>query len=83
MSKHLLFELKLRFIQGAIMPKMKSKSGAKKRFIVQGSGGIKRSKAFKRHILTKKTTKNKRQLRGTVQVNPSDIGHVRSMLPYA
>ena len=65
------------------MPKMKSKSGAKKRFIVQGSGGIKRSKAFKRHILSKKTTKNKRQLRGTVQVHPSDMGHVRSMLPYA
>ena len=39
------------------MPKMKSKSGAKNAFIVQGSGGIKRSKAFKRHILTKKTTK--------------------------
>ncbi len=65
------------------MPKMKTKSGAKKRFIVQGSGGIKRSKAFKRHILTKKTTKTKRQLRGTQQVNASDMGHVRAMMPYA
>lgn len=65
------------------MPKMKTKSGAAKRFKVQGSGGIKRAKAFKRHILTKKTTKNKRQLRGTKQVNASDIGHVRAMLPYA
>lgn len=75
--------LQLIVYKGALMPKMKSKSGAKKRFIVQGSGGIKRSKAFKRHILTKKTTKNKRQLRGTIQVHPSDMGHVRNMLPYA
>ena len=42
------------------MPKMNTKSGAKKRFRVRGSGSIKRSMAFKRHILTKKTTKNKR-----------------------
>ncbi len=46
------------------MPKMKTKSGAKKRFRVRGSGSVKRSQAFKRHILTKKTTKNKRHLRG-------------------
>ena len=43
------------------MPKMKTKSGAKKRFKVSSSGRIKRSQAFKRHILTKKTTKAKRQ----------------------
>ena len=65
------------------MPKMKSKSGAKKRFIVQGSGGIKRSKAFKRHILTKKTTKNKRQLRGTEGIHDSDKASIRAMMPYA
>lgn len=65
------------------MPKMKTKSGAAKRFIVLGSGAIKRPKAFKRHILTKKTTKCKRQLRGTVLVNQSDIASVRAMLPYA
>ena len=47
------------------MPKMKTKSGAKKRFRVRGSGSIKRSQAFKRHILTKKSTKSKRQLRGS------------------
>ncbi len=47
------------------MPKMKTKSGAKKRFRVRGSGSVKRAQAFKRHILTKRTTKNKRQLRGT------------------
>ncbi|HSC80652.1 MULTISPECIES: 50S ribosomal protein L35 [Chitinolyticbacter] len=65
------------------MPKMKTKSGAKKRFKVQGSGGIKRAHAFKRHILTKKTTKNKRQLRGTSQIDATNMGHVRAMLPYA
>ena len=65
------------------MPKMKTKSGAAKRFKVRGSGSIKRSQAFKRHILTKKTTKNKRQLRGTAAVHATDIAHVRAMLPYA
>jgi large subunit ribosomal protein L35 len=65
------------------MPKMKTKSGAAKRFRVRGSGSIKRSMAFKRHILTKKTTKNKRQLRGITSVHPTNLGHVRDMLPYA
>ena len=58
------------------MPKMKTKSGAAKRFVV-------RAQAFKRHILTKKTTKNKRQLRGTVGVHFSDVASVRAMMPYA
>ena len=65
------------------MPKMKTKSGAKKRFRVRGSGSVKRSMAFKRHILTKKTTKNKRHLRGTTAVHATDQQHVRAMLPYA
>ena len=65
------------------MPKMKTKSGAKKRFKARGSGSIKRSMAFKRHILTKKTTKNKRQLRGTTEIHPTNMASVRSMLPYA
>ncbi len=47
------------------MPKMKTKSGAAKRFKVRSGGSIKRGQAFKRHILTKKTTKSKRQFRGT------------------
>ena len=50
------------------MPKMKTKSGAAKRFKIRSSGSIKRSQAFKRHILTKKTTKSKRQLRGMTAV---------------
>ena len=65
------------------MPKMKTKSGAAKRFRVQGSGGIKRAKANLRHILTKKAQKRKRQLRGTTQVSASDKAAVRAMLPYA
>ncbi len=65
------------------MPKMKTKRGAAKRFIVRSSGSIKRGCAFKRHILTKKTTKNKRQLRGMLTVHASDIGRVRAMMPYA
>ncbi len=46
------------------MPKMKTKKSASKRFVVRNSGSIKRGQAFKRHILTKKTTKAKRHLRG-------------------
>ncbi len=65
------------------MPKMKTKSGAAKRFKALGSGKFKRSHAFLRHILTKKTTKQKRNLRGTAVVVASDQKAVRSMLPYA
>ena len=65
------------------MPKMKSKSSAKKRFVVRPGGTVKRGQAFKRHILTKKTTKNKRQLRGSTEVHATNMRHVRDMLPYA
>jgi len=65
------------------MPKMKTKKSAAKRFKVRAGGSIKRSQAFKRHILTKKTTKNKRQLRGMVTVHASNVVAVRTMLPYA
>ena len=65
------------------MPKMKTKSSAKKRFVVRPGGTVKRGCAFKRHILTKKTTKNKRQLRGTSMVNERDMASISKMLPYA
>jgi large subunit ribosomal protein L35 len=65
------------------MPKMKTKSGAKKRFKVRAGGSIKRGSAFKRHILTKKTTKTKRQLRGVQAIVASDEKSIRAMLPYA
>ena len=63
------------------MPKMKSKSSAKKRFRVRPGGTVKRGHAFKRHILTKKTTKNKRQLRGIAAVHETNMGHMAQMLP--
>jgi len=62
---------------------MKSKSGAAKRFRALGGGGRKRSHAFMRHILTKKSTKRKRQLRGMETVNASNHKSVARMLPYA
>ncbi|HUL65529.1 MAG TPA: 50S ribosomal protein L35 [Burkholderiaceae bacterium] len=65
------------------MPKMKTKKSAAKRFVVRNSGSIKRGQAFKRHILTKKSTKAKRHLRGPVEIHPSDEASIRRMLPYA
>ena len=65
------------------MPKMKTKSSAKKRFSIRAGGSIKRGQAFKRHILTKKTTKVKRHLRGAASVNERDVASVRAMMPYA
>jgi large subunit ribosomal protein L35 len=67
--------------KGAEMPKMKTKSGAKKRFRVRPGGTVKRGQAFKRHILTKKTTKNKRHLRGSTAVHETNMGHMAQMLP--
>ncbi|HKM37412.1 MAG TPA: 50S ribosomal protein L35 [Thiopseudomonas sp.] len=61
------------------MPKMKTKSGAKKRFKATANG-FKHKHAFKSHILTKMTTKRKRQLRGTSMVHPSDVRRVERML---
>src|SRR4051812_35962075 len=70
-------------LQGAVMPKMKTKKSAAKRFRVRPGGTVKRGQAFKRHILTKKTTKNKRHLRGAVTVHDSNMGHMAQMLPFA
>ncbi len=62
------------------MPKMKTNSGAKKRFALTGTGKIKRKHAFKRHILTKKTTKQKRNLTHTGLVSKVDEKNVKAML---
>ncbi|MEA4984506.1 50S ribosomal protein L35 [bioreactor metagenome] len=62
------------------MPKMKTNSGAKKRFALTGSGKIKRKHAFKSHILTKKTTKQKRNLTQTGLVANCDEKNVKHML---
>jgi large subunit ribosomal protein L35 len=62
------------------MPKMKTKSGAKKRFALTGTGKIKRKHAYKGHILTKKTTKRKRNLTYSTTVHKADQANVKEML---
>ena len=62
------------------MPKVKTNSSAKKRFSITGSGKIKRKHAFKSHILTKKTTKQKRTLTHTALVNVTDENNVKFLL---
>ncbi len=64
------------------MPKMKTHSGAAKRFSRTGSGKLKRNKANRQHILTKKRTKRKRQLRQHDLVSGDDTARVRRLLPY-
>ncbi|MGE0772206.1 MAG: 50S ribosomal protein L35 [Cyclobacteriaceae bacterium] len=65
------------------MPKLKTKSGAKKRFKVTGTGKIKRKKAYLNHILTKKETKQKRRLGQKTVVRKEDETNIKLMLPYA
>ena len=62
------------------MPKQKTNSSAKKRFTLTGSGKIKRKHAFKRHILTKKTKKQKRNLVHVGLVDSTDVKQVRELL---
>ena len=64
------------------MPKLKTHRGAAKRFKRTGTGKIIRSKAFTQHILTSKSTKRKRRLRGTVVVSPADAARLGRMIPY-
>ena len=64
------------------MPKLKTHRGAAKRFKKTGTGKFLRSSAFKRHILTSKTTKRKRQLRGSSVTSPADGNRLSAMLPY-
>ena len=66
----------------ALMPKMKSKTGAKKRFRTTGTGKFKYNKQGRRHILTKKTTKRKRKMRGSGIVHETQDHQIRAMLPY-
>ncbi len=65
------------------MPKMKTNRGAAKRFKRTASGGFKRAQSFRRHILTKKSTKRKRQLRTAAVVASCDTAMLRRMLPYS
>ena len=64
------------------MPKLKTHRGAAKRFRKTAGGKIKRSRAYKSHILTKKTTKRKRKLDQTALVSDSDHKRIARMIPY-
>ena len=64
------------------MPKIKTNRGAAKRFRKTGSGKIRRNKAFTSHILTKKSTKRKRDLRQATLVDKSDVKNIRCLIPY-
>ncbi len=64
------------------MPKMKTNRSAAKRFKVTGTGKLKRKKAYKRHILTKKSAKLKRNLRKSVVTDASNVKNMKKILPY-
>ena len=64
------------------MPKLKTHSGAKKRFNLTKSGKVKRAHAFKSHILNKKSTKRKRGLRQTGYADKTNVAAVKLLVPY-
>ena len=64
------------------MPKMKTKKAAAKRFKATGTGKLKRNKAYKSHILTKKSTKRKRNLRQATVCDHANVETMKKILPY-
>jgi len=70
-------------IAGVIMPKIKTNRAAAKRFKVTGTGKLRRSKAYKSHLLSKKSAKRKRNLRRAGYVDSTNMRGVRRLLPYA
>ena len=64
------------------MPKIKTNRSGAKRFKVSGTGKLKRNKAYRRHILTKKTTKNKRNLRKAVMTDETNVANMKKICPY-
>ena len=64
------------------MPKLKTHSGAKKRFNLTASGKVKRARAYKSHILTKKDTKRIRRLRTTAYADVTNVAAVKKLIPY-
>ena len=64
------------------MPKIKTHRGAAKRFSLTKSGKIKRAKAYKRHILNKKSTKRKRNLRQGTYVDSTEEKNIKKLIPY-
>ncbi|EOS45204.1 50S ribosomal protein L35 [Lachnospiraceae bacterium MD335] len=65
------------------MPKMKTSKSAAKRFKVTGTGKLKRAKAYKSHILTKKSAKRKRNLRKPAITDATNVKNMKKILPYA
>ena len=65
-----------------IMPKIKTNRSAAKRFKVTGTGKLKRNKAYKRHILTKKSAKTKRNLRKATMTDPTNVKVMKKITPY-
>ena len=64
------------------MPKMKTSRSAAKRFKITGTGKLKRFKAYKRHILTKKSAKTKRNLRHATITDPTNVKNMKKIMPY-
>lgn len=64
------------------MPKIKTNRAAAKRFKVTGTGKLKRNKAYKSHILTKKSTKRKRNLRQAIITDATNVKNMKKVLPY-
>ncbi|MDO8494090.1 MAG: 50S ribosomal protein L35 [Deltaproteobacteria bacterium] len=64
------------------MPKLKTKRGAKKRFKITASGKVKRKKAYLRHIMSAKSRKQKRKLRGSAIFSKADQAGIKRLLPY-
>ncbi len=64
------------------MPKIKTHSGAKKRFKLTKNGKVKRAHAFKSHILNKKSTKRKRNLRKTIVADKTNVTQIKRLIPY-
>ena len=64
------------------MPKIKTNRSAAKRFKITGTGKLKRNKAYKSHILTKKTQKRKRNLRKATVLDQSNVKNMKKILPY-
>lgn len=65
------------------MPKIKTRKSASKRFSKNGTGKIRRNNAFHRHMLTSKSTKRKRKMRGSEFVATADVKRVSKLIPYA
>ena len=64
------------------MPKIKTSKAAAKRFKLTGTGKLKRSKAYKSHILTKKSTKRKRNIRKAAMTDSTNVKNMKKILPY-